>query len=484
MIKNISKYTTVMMTLLVTLLMMSCQKKYPANVDSTDEVVLKSIKIVNAGANRNTTLEGTIDENSKSISFPRLDTMSDFSNLRIEAVMSDGAALETTSFQLDFKDGSNYFIDGRSTLTKVVKVKNNMHFREYFATLVLKIPPFGADFAKPQIYDYSNNSVGNPTYPDFVSQSTRWTGFDGNKVLIVARTASNPHLLNVSDLKQNVINKIPLNLTGVTGGTFAYSSGAQINGHTYICNLASAPPLKIYHWTDPAKAPDIIGSIPYTSIPTLGSRYGDNMSVSLDANGNGYMFFGDNNGGSVNIRDILRVKVTNYTTLSEPVSIPAQPGVTAWMTMTGVPNTNEYVLTGYAAPINLVNESGALSYTLANNAVPIYGTDARIFTFNRERYLIMTGAARDANGATVLFVYDITKGATTKEALEIFNNKADKTELFKFPLMGPANGAPGTQSGWYITKDVNGTDDKLTLFAASADAGFVMIDFPKKALDD
>ena len=485
MIKYILKGPAIMTALLLMLFITACKKDFPKNVDSPYGVVLQSIKIVNAGEARNTILNGVIDENAKTITFPKLDTLSNFSDLRFEATVSDGAKLEKTTYQLDFKQGAASFVDGKSSVSQIIKVINNARFREYAATFLLKIPPFGADFGKPQYYDYSNNAIGNPTYPDFTGLLTRWTGFDGNKVLIVSRAGgSAPHLLNVSDLRQNVINKTMLNLTGVTGGTYAYSSGAQINGHTYICNLATsaASALKIYHWTDPSKAPDVIGNIIPNTIPTLGARYGDNMSVSLDANGNGYMFFGDNNAGAVNIRDILRIKVTNYTTLSDPTSIPAQPGVTSWMTISNVTGTADYLLTGYAAPIYLVSESGTLSYTFS--AVPTYGTDARIFSFNKERYLIMTGAARDANGATVFFVYDITKGATVKDALDNFNNKSDKTELFKFSLMGAANAAPGTQSGWHITKDAQGNDSKLTLFAATTDAGFVIIDVPKKTLDE
>lgn len=475
-----------LLALLSMLVITACQKSYPKNVESSDEVVLKSIKIVNSGANGNTVLEGIIDETTKTVSFPRLDTFSDFSNLKLEAQMSNGATLENSKLALDFKGGSTYFVDGQSSLTRLIKVVNNKHFREYYVTMRLRIPPFGADFGKPQYYDYSNNSIGNPTYPDFTGQNTRWTGFDGNKVLIVSRLGgSGPHLLNVSDLKQNIINKQMLNLSGVAGGTFAYSSGAQINGHTYVCNLAAAPPLKIYHWTNPSTAPTLIGQIAFNTIPTVGGRYGDNMSVSLDQNGNGYMFFVDNNGGSTNARDILRIKVTNYTTLSEFSSIPVQPGATAWGTVTNVPNSNDYLLSGYAAPLYLINEAGTLSYTVANSAAfPVQGTDARIVNFNRERYLIMTSAARTGSDATVLYVYDITKGATTKDALDLFNQNVDKKAIFSFPLLGPVNGAPGTQSGWYITKDAEGRDQKLTLFAASTDAGFVLIDFPTKSLDD
>ncbi len=479
MIKHISTYRVMIVMLAAMLLVISCQKKYPGNVESADEVVLKSIKIVNAGASGNETVQGVVDEVNKTISFPRIDPATNFTAIKFQAEMSNGAVLDHDAYTFNFNEGE-------SAKSQIIKVVNNKRFREYSVTLRLLIPVFGADFTKPTITDYTNNTLGNPLYPDFTGQLTRWTGFDGQQVLVVARTATGPHLLRVDDLKNNVINRIPLNLTGVSGGTYAYSSGAQVNGHTYICNLSTsaASALKIYHWSDPSQPPTVIGQIIPANSGMVGARYGDNMSVNLDQNGNGYMFFGDNNGGAVNIRDILRVRVTNYTTLSDPTSLSAHAGVTAWMTMTQVPNTGDYILTGYAAPIRLVSESASLSFALSNTAVPLNGTDARVFTFNQERYLIMTGAARTAADAVVLYVYDITQGSTTKEALEIFNEKADKSWVYQYPLLGPSNGAPGTQSGFYITKDAEGKDQKLTLFAASADAGFVIIDFPKKTLDD
>ncbi|MGJ7032358.1 DUF4623 domain-containing protein [Niabella hirudinis] len=479
MVKNISTYSVVMLAALVLLLAVSCQKKYPANVESPDEVVLKSIKIINAGANGNTVLEGTIDENLKTIAFPRLDTMSDFDHIQFEATMSGGGKLETTSYQLDFKDGSPYFIDGKSSLTKVIKVVNNAHFREYFATLVLKVPAFGADFGKPRIYDYTNNELGNPVYPTFTGAATRGSGFDGEHVLIVTRASVGSHLLKVSDLRNNVIAPISLNLSGVAGGTFPVNVGAQVNGHSYIANLSgnsAASPLKIYHWTDPAAAPQLIGSL---VVPDGGIRLGDNMSANLDKDGNGYFFFGDNAATRV-----ARIKVTNYTQLSEPTAFISASGSSYVMSYNRVGNTDDYIYTGYDAPIRLANESAAVAYALDIDAVPKRGSDAHVITFNRERYLIMTTAARTGTEPVVLYVYNLTKGKTTREALEEFNKADDKTAVFQYSLLGPAGPNCFLQTRWHITKDDQGRDQTLTLYAAATDAGFVLIDLPVKALED
>jgi hypothetical protein len=321
--------------------------------------------------------------------------------------------------------------------------------------------------------------LGNPIYPTFVSLLTRGSGFDGEHILIVTRATGGSHLLKVSDLKQGSISPIALNLTGVTGGTFPVNVGAQVKGHTYIASLSGGQtsPFKIYHWTDPGAAPVVIADLNIANIPGAGVRHGDNMSVNLDGNGNGFMYFGDNA-----VTKILRLKVTNYTTVTDPTVLTNASGSTFVMSFNQVGNTTDYIFTGYDAPIRVANESATVSYSLGNTAVPIRGSDARVITFNQERYLILTTAARSGSDPVVLYVYDITKGDNTVDALKLFDIKTDKSPVFQYSLQGAANSAPSTQTNWYITKDGSGKDEKLTLYAASADAGFVIIDFPKKTL--
>lgn len=450
----------------------SCTKDFPSNVESSDEVVLQSIKILNAGSNGNTVVEGAIDENTKNISFPRLDPETNFEALRFEAAMSNGAKLDQDSYQFIFGEGV-------SSQTGIIKVVNNKRFREYRVILRLNVPVYGADFTKPLIYDYTNNELGNPIYPTYTGATTRGSGFDGEHVLIVTRAAGGSHLLKISDLRNNVITPISLNLTGVSGGTFPVNVGAQVNGHSYIANLSgnsAASPIKIYHWQDPTAVPELITTI---NVPDGGVRIGDNMSANLDANGNGYFYFGDNAATKV-----IRLKVTNYTTISDPFVFASLTGSSYTMSFNRVGNTSDYIYTGYDAPIRVANESGTVSYALSNTAVPIRGSDAQVITFNNERYLIMTTAARSGSDPVVLYIYDITKGNTTTEALTLFNERADKSPIYQYSLLGPAGANCFTQTRWHITKDEAGNDETLTIFSSHTDAGFVIVDFPKKTLDD
>src|SRR3712207_8233175 len=87
-----------------------------------------------------------------------------------------------------------------------------------------------------------------------------------------------------------------LDLTDVSGGTYAYNMGALANGHVYLATLsgAKASPLKIYYWDTPTSKPEVLANIKVADIPDAANRHGDNMSLNIDKNGNGFIFFGDN----------------------------------------------------------------------------------------------------------------------------------------------------------------------------------------------
>lgn len=464
-----------LLTIFVGLLaMISCKDNLPEPMDTSSKVtVLNSIKIVNAGANGNIVLEGVVNENEKTVSFPRIDPETDFSALKFEAQMSDGAKLDQETYPVSFGEGE-------AEKVIVVKVMNSPRFREYLVRLRLKVPVFGADFDTYQTYDFTSNPLGSPIYDSFTGALTRGSGFDGEKVLVVRRDA--PHVVNVSDLKAGTINKIPLNMTGVAGGTFAVNMGAQVNGHTYVANLSGsqASPLKVYHWTDPSAAPEVILNLNVATVANAGVRHGDNFSVSLDGQGNGFIFFGDNAGTKV-----LRLDVANYTTVGNPVAFAAPVANSgSWSTYNRIGNTNEYLFTGHGSPIALVSDGGTASFTMSGTNVPVIGSDARIVNFNGERYLIVTTAARSAGNFTNLMVFDITKGATVREALTNLNNLPAVTPLLNYPLMGPINTSPASQTGFYVKKDAQGNDETLMLYSGASDAGFVFFEFGKKVAED
>src|SRR5690625_438271 len=244
------------------MLCFSCSKELPKNVPAPDQkVVLESIKIVNAGADGNTVVEGTVDENKKEVTFPRIDPETDFSDIQFEAELSSGAELEKPSYSFSFDEG-----DSKKTI--VVKVVNEKRFREYLVTIRLDVPVYEAEFEDPVVHDYTNNDLGNPIYPTFTSLLTRGSGFDGEHVLIVTRAEGGSHLLKVSDLEKGEVDPIYLNMDGVNGGTYDVNLGDIVDGHAYVANLPTGPSqhLKIYHWTDPHAAPDVVADLNYGAI--------------------------------------------------------------------------------------------------------------------------------------------------------------------------------------------------------------------------
>lgn len=458
----------------ILIILIGCSEDFPKNVESTEYTVLKSIKLINAGASGNQVLEGVVDETTKVIWFPRLDLTTDFTNIKFDAEVSEGATLDKESYEFNFQPGE-------AQKDVIIKVVNGKRFREYRVILRLNIPVFGADFEKGVLFDYSNNDSGNPTYPAFTSLLTRGSGFDGEHVLIVTRAAGGSHLLKADDLRKNEIKPIPLNLENVGGGTLPVNVGDIAYGHTYIANLSGGKvsPFRIYHWTDPSKPAEMIGNFNIANIPGTGDRHGDNMSLNIDKNGNGFIYYGDNAQ-----KFILRIKVSNFTTLSDPTVLPSLSGLTFAMSYNQVGNSTDYIMTGYESAIHLVNDAAVVSYSLDRSAVPLRLSDVRILEFNKERYMMGTTAARSGSDPTVFYIYDLTKGNNTGEALKVFNDESDKKPVFDYSLQGPITTTPATRTAYHVTKDEDGKDKILTVYTATTDAGFVLIDFPIKTLED
>lgn len=464
----------VITSMLAVFVMSSCKDDLPGAADtSSQHVELKSIKILNSGVNGDVVLEGAVDENTKKVSFPRIDTLTNFESLKFEAVLSDGATLEQDVFKVEFEEG-------KSEKEIILKVVSSPRYRDYAVNLRLKVPIYGGDFSKAKPYDYSLNELPNAIYPDFTGLSTRGTGFDGEHVLIVTRTATGPHLLKVSDLKNNVTAPIKLNMTGVTTGTFTVNMGAQVNGHTYVVNLSgnvAASPLKLYHWTDPNAAPDVIANINVGTIPNAGVRHGDNFSMNLDKNGNGYAYM------MSTTAPILRLKVSNYTNITEPTVLNNGKVYGQWSSFLQVENTDNYLLTSQALAISVVSSTGSIGYTMKDASIPKNSVDARVVMFNGMRYLLVVTSARGVGESTKLYVYDINRGKDIVEALGYFE-AGDKKAVFEYVLGTAPNAAPASQTGWFVQKDASGKDEKLMIYGAAADAGFAIIEVPLNIAED
>ena len=461
-LKNIGLAAAVMMVATL----VSCGDNYPASMDSPYDTDLLAIKILNAGEKGDQVVEGTIDEEKKEVNFPKLDTLTNFSALRLEAKLSDGAQLEKT--EIDCKMAPD---DEQKKL--IIRVLNHNRYKDYFMTVRKHIPSWGAEFKNATVYSFA----GDKRYEDFKTLDTRGADFDGQHVLVVTRTDNKPHLLKVADIKAGVINRIPLDLTGVSGGTFPYNMGALANGHIYMATLAikTKSVLKVYYWETPSSTPEVIFSANLEDILESGKRYGDNMSLNIDKNGDGYIFFGENTA-----QNILRLTVSDHKNVSEPTILPADPKMKVSMNIYRYENTSDYLYSGLAMPITLSSNAAQKKFSLSAANQPAEAVAARAFMFNNKRYLITCAAGfGSASKATpTLYVYDISKGSNLAEALERFEAASQHEPVYSFILGGTGNSAPSPCTNFYIERDANGKDAKLYLFASRGESGFVIIEAP------
>jgi|LAHS01.1.fsa_nt_gb hypothetical protein len=458
-------------------LLVGCGDDYPTAVETPYFTDLLTIKIVNAGTNGNQTVEGIVDEETKSIKFPRLDLGTDFSAIRVEATVSEGATLQDTvyDFSMDEEDTHK---------TLLLRVTNHNRYKDYFMDVRKRIPVYGADYDNATVADYSTNS-GN-MYIDYNGLTVRGGDFDGKYILVVSRatTGLGPHLLRVSDLMAGKTDPIKLSTTEMTGGTFAYNMGALVNGHIYVTNLSGgkASPLKVYYYDTPESEPECIANINVADINGAGTRHGDNMSLNLDADGNGYLYFGDN--GST---EVTRFTVTNGKTISDAKVLPSDANVTAFMTINKVADSNDYLWTGVRTGLWLADEELNVKYKLNRDLLPIEAEGARVFTFNQTRYLLVCPAGLGGASTALpgIYLFDISKGNTVQEALEKFAESTDHNAVYTQYLGGSGNSAPATGTNYYIEKDADGNDAYLYLYATRAGSGFTIVKLPaKKEIDD
>ena len=129
------------MAFAVSATMNSCSDDYPDALDAPYSADLLSIKVINAGADQSLIYEGTIDEEKKMVSFKRFDPSTDFSNLKVEATVSEGAELDS-----DVIDAT--LSDDETEKTVLLRVKNHARYKDYCVRIRKKVPVFGADWDK------------------------------------------------------------------------------------------------------------------------------------------------------------------------------------------------------------------------------------------------------------------------------------------------------------------------------------------------
>jgi hypothetical protein len=337
-------------------------------------------------------------------------------------------------------------------------------------------PAAGIDFSRPIIHDFTTHTT---VWSDFVAENTRSADFDGEYVLLVSREGGiNPKLLRAAEILANTTpTPIMLSSAGMAGGTYVISSGRLSQGHIYICNLTTglantdAGKLKLYHYATPASDPELIldfgGSVDGTVLSA--GRFGDNLSLDLDEDGNGYAYFVHQTAS-----EILRFTITGFTVAGDPVLTRPAMGATYYACYNKVGAENAYLYTStVAANIKLVDQDGAELAEITKLGDAKNATDAHVINYNSGRYLMMTsGRQQSAWPFPAFFIYDITEGFNTAASFGRYA-ETNPEPVFTYQLGEATQSACAGIAAWAAV------DGKLCVLAAGPKVGFALIEFPK-----
>ena len=219
------------------------------------------------------------------------------------------------------------------------------------------------------------------------------------------------------------------------------------------------------------------------------------MSLNLDKDGNGFVFFPAND-----YSETLRIPISNFKNVGTPASIELQSDNKAGLCMhiNRIEGTDDYILSG--ARVNLLGSTGKLSgmnlalcdeglnskIRLNTNTVAAESDDARLFTFNGARYLLTAPVAFGSSSIATpgIYVYDLTKGGNTQEAFQLFNELETPDASYRFLVGGSGISSPGINTNYYVEKDADGNDSVLWLYVGRTESGFAIMKFPAAKEDD
>ncbi len=405
-------------------------------------------------------------------------------------------------------------IDGKITKDNPGQLVVEFMGRKSFYNITFAAAPApGADLTSPIIHDFSVTTEN--TYVDFTTLTegalnTRGSDFDGEHVLIVSRSDNatpTHHLLKVSDLLNGTISPIELSKEGIGNAEtdmFVVSAGRLSHGHIYVCNLATAlgdgHTLKVYHYADATATPDVwewdgTGLVDLNGEETfVVPRLGDNMSINLDENGNGYAFFC---GQEASAERIYRIDVANFNEFSNPTEIILEETFPYYGYVNQV-DEDRYLLTShYMAATWLIDKDGnkltdVFFESTGMGLRPQTGVDPHVVKYNGGYYFIFASPYNNTKRLGVgpaLYMIDITEGTqvdiqTALQTLSDFlffenlDYEWEPNYHYSLDVLDIEAEARKTVTACAAQCNAAVVNGKLLVYAAAAGAGFVIVEFP------
>ena len=379
--------------------------------------------------------------------------------------------------------------------------------KAYYNITFAAAPTPGADLTAPIVHDYSVTTEN--IYADFTTENTRGSDFDGEHVLIVSRSDNatpTHHLLKVSDLLNGTISPVELSKDGVGDAeteTYVVSAGRLSHGHIYVCNLVTALGdghiLKVYHYADATATPDLWEWDGTGLVDLAGEeafvvpRLGDNISINLDENGNGYAFFCGQEGSA---ERMYRVEIANFNEFSNPTEITLGEAFPYYGYVNQV-DDNLYLLTShYMASTWLINKDGEYVTDIyfqstAAGLKPQTGVDPHVVKYNGGYYLIFASPYNNTKRLGVgpaLYMIDVTEGTQVniQTALQNLSDILWEDEdgvwepdfHYSLDVLNIEAESRKTVSACAAQCNAAVVNGKLLVYAAAVGAGFTILEFP------
>ncbi|MBS4062744.1 MAG: DUF4623 domain-containing protein, partial [Bacteroidetes bacterium] len=266
--------------------------------------------------------------------------------------------------------------------------------------------------------------------------NNRGAGFNGTHVFVASR--QNGNHVYYWDVNNPSADPLELDLTGVTGGTFTLSDLNVVGNHIFVSNMVFVGGVfKVYHWNGVAAQPTVL--LEFTS----DARLGDAFTVIGDPATSALLVASGHATKNFYAWEIVNGAIPNTTptiyTINE-IEINASFG-----RLTKVPNENMFIASGSGMGVLLLDNQMNVLAQVPKAWFPWWAMYSQVFHSSGQRYLAYSHVKSPPN-ENMLYVLDISEGATVAEALQILaaSTFADKVvHTLNLGTIGNGNASVG-----------------------------------------